>query len=84
MDEGGGPAGVNDPADEGGGPAGVVEGLEAPKENWFAPFLFLLSGVDGGGLDENGTWKPDIFNMAHCRCGSQTNTNHHSNPSQSL
>lgn len=55
MDEGGGPAGVNDPADEGGGPAGVVEGLEAPKENCFAPFLFLLSGVDGGGLDENGT-----------------------------
>jgi hypothetical protein len=29
YDDGGGPAGVKDPADDGGGPAGVVEGFEA-------------------------------------------------------
>lgn len=29
IDEGGGPAGVKEPAEEGGGPAGVVVGLEA-------------------------------------------------------
>ena len=63
IDEGGGPAGVNEPADEGGGPAGVVEGLEAPKENCLAPSWLLLSGVDGG-LEENGTWKPDIMRLA--------------------
>jgi len=57
TDEGGGPAGVNDPADEGGGPAGVVDRFEAPKENFFE--ASRRSGVDGG-LEENGTWKPDI------------------------
>jgi len=34
TEDGGSPAGVNDPPDEGGGPAGVVEGFEAPKANW--------------------------------------------------
>lgn len=60
KDEGGGPAGVNDPDEEGGGgPAGVVEGFEAPKEKGLLPFFDFLSGV-AGGLDENGTWKPDM------------------------
>ena len=80
MDEGGGPAGVNEPADEGGGPAGVVERFEAPNENCLAPSLFLLSGVAGGGLDENGTWKPDILSMANCHSGIETISDHHSNP----
>jgi len=31
TEDGGRPAGVNEPPDEGGGPAGVVEGFEAPK-----------------------------------------------------
>jgi hypothetical protein len=47
IDEGGGPAGVKEPADEGGGPAGVVEGSKAPE--FFEPLL----GVDGG-LEEYG------------------------------
>jgi hypothetical protein len=46
TDDGGGPAGVNDPAEEGGGPAGVVEGFE--RLNIFLPLLDFLSGVDGG------------------------------------
>ena len=54
TDGGGGPAGVNEPADDGGGPAGVVEGLDAPKENCLAPSLKVLSGVDGG-LEDSGT-----------------------------
>jgi hypothetical protein len=45
TDEGGGPAGVYEPAEDGGGPAGVVEGLVAPKAN---ALLDFLSGVDGG------------------------------------
>jgi hypothetical protein len=60
TDEGGGPAGVKEPADDGGGPAGVVEGLDTPKGNCLAPSLELLSGVDGG-LEDSGTWNPDIF-----------------------
>jgi len=68
TDEGGGPAGVKEPADEGRGPAGVVEGLDAPKENCPAPFLVRRSGVDGRGLDENGTWKLDIVGIAPNRC----------------
>jgi len=53
-EDGGGPCGVKEAADEGGGPAGVVEGLfEAPNEK--ALWLDLLSGVDGGGLEESGT-----------------------------
>jgi hypothetical protein len=52
MDEGGGPAGVKDPADEGGGPAGVVEGSKALE--YFEPLLVLLSGVDGGLEEEYG------------------------------
>lgn len=59
ADEGGGPAGVKDPAEDGGGPAGVVEGFEAPNEYCLAPSFVLLSGVEGG-LEDNGTWKPDI------------------------
>ena len=31
KEDGGGPAGVNEPPEEGGGPAGVVEGFEAPN-----------------------------------------------------
>ena len=50
-DDGGGPAGVNDPVDEGGGPAGVVEGFEAPNKP-LLPLFDLLSGV-AGGLEEN-------------------------------
>jgi hypothetical protein len=50
IDDGGGPAGVYDPAEDGGGPAGVVEGFVAPNENGLPEFL---SGVDGG-LDEKG------------------------------
>ena len=46
IEDGGGPAGVKDPAEEGGGPAGVVEGFETP--NIFLPLLDFLSGVDGG------------------------------------
>ena len=46
IEDGGGPAGVKDPAEEGGGPAGVVEGFDKP--NIFLPLLDLLSGVDGG------------------------------------
>jgi hypothetical protein len=53
--EGGGPAGVKDAAEEGGGPAGVVEGFEAPNPKRLLPLLDLLSGVDGGGLEEKGT-----------------------------
>jgi len=57
IDEGGGPAGVKEPADEGGGPAGVVEGFEPPNEKPLLPLLplfDLLSGVEGGprGLEE--------------------------------
>jgi hypothetical protein len=48
MDEGGGPAGVYEPAEDGGGPAGVVEGFVAPNENALPDFL---SGV-AGGLEE--------------------------------
>lgn len=51
KDDGGGPAGVKEPADEGGGPAGVVDGFEAAKEKPLLPLLDRLSGVDGG-LDE--------------------------------
>jgi len=51
---------VNEPADDGGGPAGVVEGLDTPKECCLVLSLELLSGVDGG-LEDNGTWKPDIL-----------------------
>ena len=47
-DDGGGPAGVNDPDEEGGGPAGVVEGFEAPNEKRFFPLLDLWAGVEGG------------------------------------
>jgi hypothetical protein len=54
-DDGGGPAGVNDPDDDGGGgPAGVVEGFEAPNENRLLPLFDFLSGVNGG-LEEKGT-----------------------------
>lgn len=56
YEEGGGPAGVNDPFDEGGGPAGVVEGFDAPNGKLLLPLFDLLSGVDGG-LEEYGTWK---------------------------
>jgi hypothetical protein len=63
TDEGGGPAGVNDPEDEGGGPAGVVDGFEAAKENKLLSLFDLLSGVDGSGLEEKGTWKPDIVEV---------------------
>ena len=45
TEEGGGPAGVYEPAEDGGGPAGVVEGFVAPKEKALVDFL---SGVDGG------------------------------------
>lgn len=58
--EGGNPAGVKDPVDDGGGPAGVVEGFEAAKEKILPPWPDRLSGVDGVGLEENGTSKPDI------------------------
>lgn len=51
---------MNEPAEDGGGPAGVVEGLDAPKENCLALSLELLSGVEGG-LEDNGTWNPDIL-----------------------
>lgn len=54
--DGGAPAGVKDLADDGGGPAGVVDGVEAAKENIFLPWPCLLSGVDGAGLEEKGTW----------------------------
>lgn len=57
TDEGGGPAGVYDPDDEGGGPAGVVDGFEAAEENKLLPLFDFLSGVDGCGLEEKGTWK---------------------------
>lgn len=46
TEEGGGPAGVNEPDDDGGGPAGVVEGLFESRKPYFLP------GVDGAGLDE--------------------------------
>ena len=55
YDDGGGPAGVKDPADDGGGPAGVVEGFEAAKEKMLPPWPDRLSGVDGVGVEENGT-----------------------------
>jgi len=45
TDDGGGPAGVKEPAEEGGGPAGVVEGFVAPEKNGLLDFL---SGVVGG------------------------------------
>lgn len=61
-DDGGGPAGVKDPEDDGGGPAGVVEGFEAPKEKILLPLFDFLSGV-AGGLEENGTWKPDMTDI---------------------
>jgi hypothetical protein len=51
KNEGGGPAGVNDPVEEGGGPAGVVEGFDAPNEKLLLPLFDLLSGV-AGGLEE--------------------------------
>ena len=51
TDEGGGPAGVYEPAEDGGGPAGVVEGFVAPKEK---ALLDFFSGVEGGGLEEKG------------------------------
>jgi hypothetical protein len=51
TEDGGGPAGVYEPAEDGGGPAGVVEGFAAPKRNALPEFF---SGVDGGGLDEKG------------------------------
>jgi hypothetical protein len=57
MLEGGGPTGVNEPADDGGGPAGVVEGFEAPN-GLNAPFL-RLSGVEGG-LEENESGTPKV------------------------
>lgn len=62
KDDGGSPAGVNEPEDDGGGPAGVVEGFEAPKENKLLPLLDFFSGV-AGGLEEYGTWKPDIVEL---------------------
>ena len=65
---GGGPAGVKEPAEDGGGgPAGVVEGFDAklPKPR---P-LRWLSGV-AGGLEENGTVKPDMV------WGEQINSTH--------
>lgn len=55
YDNGGAPAGVKDPVDDGGGPAGVVEGFEAAKEKILPPWPDRLSGVDGAGLEENGT-----------------------------
>ncbi len=55
-DEGGGPAGVKEPAEDGGGPAGVVEGFEAPKAKTLLPLFDLRSGVDGG-LELYGVWK---------------------------
>lgn len=63
YEDGGGPAGVKDADDEGGGPAGVVEACAA-KEKTLSPWPDRLSGVDGG-LEEKGTWKPD---MAGDRC----------------
>lgn len=61
TDEGGGPAGVNEPADEGGGPAGVVVGLVARFMNEFPklPLRVRRSGVEGV-LEDNGTVQPDI------------------------
>lgn len=50
TDEGGGSAGVYEPAEDGGGPAGVVEGFVAPKEIALTDFF---SGVVGG-LEERG------------------------------
>lgn len=59
MEEGGGSAGVNDPADDGGGPAGVVEGFEGRPLGDFAKMLIALwpePGVEGAcGLEESGT-----------------------------
>lgn len=62
-DEGGCPAGVNDLDEDGGGPAGVVEGFEAAKEKTLPPWPDRLSGVNGAGLEEKGTWKPDIADV---------------------
>lgn len=56
---------MKEPAEEGGGPAGVVDGLEAPKEYCFEPSFDRLSGVDGG-LEEKGTWKPDMAAKLLC------------------
>lgn len=70
MDEGGGSAGVKEPADDGGGPAGVVDGFVAKVflANPFEGFANTLvdprpdSGVDGAcGLDESGTVQPDMM-----------------------
>ena len=55
KEEGGGPAGVKEPADDGGGgPAGVVEPCESPKR--FLESCCDRFGVDGG-LEEYGAWK---------------------------
>jgi hypothetical protein len=62
KDDGGGPAGVNEPVDEGGGPAGVVDGFEAPNGKLLLLLLDLLSGVDGG-LEEYGTWKAIVLSL---------------------
>ena len=43
-----------------------MEGLDAPKENCCAPSLELLSGVDGG-LEDSGTWNPDILSRFICQ-----------------
>lgn len=53
---------MNEGAEEGGGPAGVVEGLDMKLfefDEWPLAVRDRDSGVDGG-LDENGTAKPDI------------------------
>lgn len=48
TEDGGGPAGVNEPAEEGGGgPAGVVDGSVPPKK-LLVPPPGRLSGVEGG------------------------------------
>lgn len=44
---------MKEPDDDGGGPAGVVEGLDTKLRR-------LPSGV-AGGLEDNGTAKPDIL-----------------------
>lgn len=53
---------MKDLAEDGGGPAGVVEGFDIPKELGFVSYRVRASGVDGG-LDENGTWKPDMMKL---------------------
>lgn len=60
----GSPAGVKDAADEmveGGGPAGVVEGWSTLEPNEVAPFLELLSGVEGVGEEPSSDQRKDIM-----------------------